>query len=490
MKRIMTALTLSLLLQSTAQAQQRTPAQQLVDAAARALGGVDAVRAARTIVLEGTGENFNLGQNLSPEAPLPRYEVTEFRRATDLSATRWRQDQTRVPRFVTGNTAPVRQISALDGTVAFNVAANGTATRAAADVATARSRELWQHPIAIVQLALRPDVTLSDPRQSGNERLLTVRTTAGMSFTLAIANGTNLPARVSYSMDHTNLGDVEASVEFSDYRPSGGLQLPHRLVTRLDRYTTADLRLTRAQVNAETGDLAAPADVSAAAPPATPPVNIVVEDLAPGVWRLAGQSHHSVVVEFSDHLLLIEAPQNEARALAVIQRARELRPGKPINQVVMTHHHFDHSGGIRAAAAEGLAIITHEGNVPFVRDVLARPHTIAPDALTRRPNPAPRILGVQNTETRNDGVGTVQLHHLTVNPHSETMLIAYLPQQRILIQADMYNPVANPAAGLTFPFAVSLVEHVRKLNLQVDRVAGIHGTIIPWSEVVSAAERR
>jgi glyoxylase-like metal-dependent hydrolase (beta-lactamase superfamily II) len=490
MKRIVIALTISLGLQQATEAQQRTPAQQLVDAAARALGGAESIRSARTLVLEGTGDNFNFGQNLRPDAPLPRFEVTEFRRSVDLTQGRWRHEQTRVPRFVTGNSAPVRQITALDGDVAFNIAASGAATRASHEVAAARRRELLQHPITILQLALRPDVTVSDLRTTGNERSVTVRSPDGTTFTLVVAGNTNLPVRVSYMVDNTNLGDVATIVEFSDYRASGGLQLPHRLVTKLDRYTTADLRVSRAAVNTEVADLAAPQDVRTAAIPAAPAINVLVEDLAPGVWRLAGQSHHSVVVEFRDHLLMIEAPQNEARTLAVIQRARELRPDKPLNQVVMTHHHFDHSGGIRAAAAEGLTIVTQEGNVAFVRDVLRRPHAIAPDALTRKPNPSARVLGIARSETRNDGVGTVQLHHLVGNPHSQTMLFAYLPQHRILIQADLYNPVANAPANLTFPFAANLVEFVRRMNLPVERVAGIHGAVIPWADVVSAAQKR
>src|SRR6202008_3258757 len=93
-----------------------------------------------------------------------------------------------------------------------------------------------------------------------------------------------------------------------------------------------------------------------------PPATVTVEPLGKGLWFLAGQSHHSVLVEFADHLTLIEAPQNDMRALAAIAKARELVPGKPLTHVVNTHHHFDHSGGIRAAVSEDLAVITHKGN--------------------------------------------------------------------------------------------------------------------------------
>ena len=37
------------------------------------------------------------------------------------------------------------------------------------------------------------------------------------------------------------------------------------------------------------------------------------------------------------------------------------RAGKPLTELVVSHHHFDHTGGIRQAIAEGLTIIAHKG---------------------------------------------------------------------------------------------------------------------------------
>ena len=147
--------------------------------------------------------------------------------------------------------------------------------------------------------------------------------------------------------------------------------------------------MTKQTVDADAGDLAAPA--AAASAPAVagpPPANVAAEELAPGVWFLGGQSHHSVLVEFTDHLTLIEAPQNDVRALAVIAKARELRPNKPLTQLVMSHHHFDHSGGVRAAISEGLTVITHKASAALIEDMAKRPHTIVPDALAKNPKPA------------------------------------------------------------------------------------------------------
>jgi hypothetical protein len=159
---------------------------EVIQSVARALGGVEAVRAVRTLLMQGVGENYNLGQNVRPEAPLPRYDVTEFRRVVDLSAQRWRQEQTRVPRFVTGNTAPQQQVAAFDGQgdVAFNVPPTGTAVRASGEVAALRNRELWQHPVAIVQLALSPFVTVSNLRDVGTERLISITARDGTLYML------------------------------------------------------------------------------------------------------------------------------------------------------------------------------------------------------------------------------------------------------------------------------------------------------------------
>lgn len=67
---------------------------------------------------------------------------------------------------------------------------------------------------------------------------------------------------------------------------------------------------------------------------------------------------------------MVEAPEGDARTLAAIAKARELRPGKAMGPLVNTHHHFDHAGGIRAAISQGLPIITHRDNQDFYQRVV------------------------------------------------------------------------------------------------------------------------
>ena len=150
---------------------------------------------------------------------------------------------------------------------------------------------------------------------------------------------------------------------------------------------------------------------------------VAVEPVGKGIWWLAGSGNHrSVVFEFDDHLTLFEVPVSEERSKAVIDKARTLSP-KPLTHVVVSHHHFDHSGGLRVAVAEGLTIVTHRLNEPFFRALVARPHTVEPDALAKAPRDLTLEL-VDDTLTLKDATMEVQLYHLLDNERDGTNLFA------------------------------------------------------------------
>jgi glyoxylase-like metal-dependent hydrolase (beta-lactamase superfamily II) len=141
---------------------------------------------------------------------------------------------------------------------------------------------------------------------------------------------------------------------------------------------------------------------------------------------------------------------------------------------------------VRAAISEGLTIVTHSGNAAFVRNVAHRPHTLQPDALARAPK-SPTIIAVGDKRVFQDRSRTVELYHVRGNPHSSTMLMAYLPTERMLIEADAYNPPApNAPPPPAFPFAANLVQNVERLGLRVERVAALHGRVVPFSEIREA----
>jgi glyoxylase-like metal-dependent hydrolase (beta-lactamase superfamily II) len=458
-----------------------TPEQQFLSDAATALGGRERILAAKTLLLEGTGTQYNLGQDVVPGASGQTFTVSAYRRAVDLAGGRTRVELTRKPNFTFfQGPAAQTQVQGLDGAVGYNVAPNGNATRVPDTAAADRRAELQQHPLLALRAALDPMATLSNLRTDGGESILDV-TSGGQTFTLAIDAATKLPSRVSATRYNVNLGDVAISTTFGGYEAVNGLQMPASLVSRTDDFTTAEITVTTQSVDADTGDLAAPAAAASAPAVSAPaPPMVTAQELSKGIWMLGGGSHHSYLVEFADHLMLIEAPQNEARALAVIAKARELRPGKPLTQLVNSHHHFDHTGGVRAAIAEGLSVITHQGNVAFFEAVAKRAHTVVPDALAKSPKPL-AIEGVSDRKTISDGTMSVDLYTVA-GPHSSTMLMAHFPKERLLVEGDVYTP-----GGAVQMYAGAFLEEVKKRNLRIDRIAPLHGAIGPYAQFLKEA---
>lgn len=467
------------------------PAQSpAFDAAVRAMGGRERLLAVRTLVLEGTGDNLNVGQNHTPFAD-SRFEVTAFRRAYDFTNSRWFQDQTRVPRFATANVAPQRQRVGLDAatdTIAYNVSPTDVMGRASAQVAADRVHELVLHPVGFVRAALAAGTEITEEPAAGGQRRVRINR-GGAKYAMYVDSATSLPVRTERVVYQPMLGDVALLLELGDWKPVGALQLPMRLTQKYESlFTIADLRLSAAQVNADVGNLAVTDSVRAAAPPQPAAPTIVVDTIAPGVWSVAGQSHHTIAIEQSGALVLVEAPLGEARTLAAIEAARALRPDKPATLLINTHHHFDHAGGIRAAIAQGLTIVTHDANRDFYeRVVFPRRHTIQADRLAQSPKPM-RLMPVSDRWTRPDSLRPIQVF-AAPSEHAGSMLVVYLPTERILIQADLYNPPPPNAVNPVFPFAKALVEVVERRGLAVDRVVGIHGRPVPWSDVVAATQR-
>ena len=164
------------------------------------------------------------------------------------------------------------------------------------------------------------------------------------------------------------------------------------------------------------------------------------------------------------------SPSNDARTEAAIAEAKRTVPGKPIRYLVNTHGHFDHSGGLRGFVAEGITIVTHQLNKPYFEQILAFPHTINPDRLARAPR-APVIEGVADVRVLSDSTRTLALHHVRGNLHNDTLLMAYLPKEKLLMQADAF--AARPPGARPLPpgrpFTVNLWENIQRPKPDVEK---------------------
>jgi glyoxylase-like metal-dependent hydrolase (beta-lactamase superfamily II) len=218
-------------------------------------------------------------------------------------------------------------------------------------------------------------------------------------------------------------------------------------------------------------------------------VKVDAQKLGDGAWFLAGGTHNSVLVEFKDYVAVIEGPLDEDRSLAVIAEVKKLVPNKPIRYLINTHHHFDHSGGIRTYVAEGATIITHEMNKPFYEKTFAMPRTLMPDKLSQNPKEA-KFETVTDKKVLTDGVRTLELYAVPTG-HNAGLVIAYLPKEKVLIEPDLFNPPppdAPPPAAVS-PYTAGLQEKLQQLKLDVRTIAPLHGRIVPVAELRKALKK-
>jgi glyoxylase-like metal-dependent hydrolase (beta-lactamase superfamily II) len=221
-------------------------------------------------------------------------------------------------------------------------------------------------------------------------------------------------------------------------------------------------------ITAPQGRGGAPAAAAAANPPAQS------EKVGEGVYLITG-GYAVIAVDFKDYVAIIESGQNEPRALAVIAETKRLMPGKPIRYLINTHSHIDHSSGLRGFVAEGSTILTHQVNKAYLEKTLSLPHLLNPDK-AQQLGKKPVIEAVGEKKVLTDGVHTIELHHLKNFGHHDGMLVAYLPNEKLLLEADGYNPQAASATPPSppSPFTVSLLDNILRLKLDVQRIVPVH----------------
>jgi glyoxylase-like metal-dependent hydrolase (beta-lactamase superfamily II) len=484
--------------------QATTPERQLVTRAADALGGRDRVMALRTLQIIGYGElaYFNGGGNITgdPDAPQKWQEVLEYTRTIDLEHWRTRVQQRLKMDFVFASTAGQlglnRTNETLDGDIAYNIgggflaaAQSGTPQPQPAGPAAARQRrvELLAHPITIVRAALDATTRLSNLRKQGNLQLVDVTVRQGDTLTLAVHATSNLPAWVSYVGPNVNLGDVTYRTAFTGYFPVSGVQLPTGIATTIDfrNVVQSKLYIDRNIVDAPIDDLSAPESVRAARPPQGAPGggagNLQPMKVADHVWFLNGNTFF----EFDDHFVMVEANRTDAALQAVLKAANALVPGKRVTQVIQSHHHFDHSAGLRAAVAEGLTVISRRGNEGIFQEMVARPAKLFPDALGRSPKPL-RFIPVDDHLKLKDSTNEIDIYHIVGNYHMADGVIVHVPASNLLVEADLTTQEWD------FNWwGDSLMNNIEYRKITVDTNLAVHSQKpFPLAEVVSAIERQ
>jgi glyoxylase-like metal-dependent hydrolase (beta-lactamase superfamily II) len=326
------------------------------------------------------------------------------------------------------------------------------------------------------------------------QKVISVMRPDNQQLSLSFDAQTNLLTRYGYLYADPITGDSEIAQTYSGYRTVGKLKLPSGRVLYNSGGPVQETEYTDLQINtrpAESVFQGPDGFEKLAAPPGTPPPP-AVSKIADDVYLLqglAGGTHNTLFVAFNDHVLVLEAPEqiiyanNSVQALAKI---KETVPGKPIKYLVLTHHHSDHAGGFREYAAEGVTIVTTAGTKSFLEKAATAESSLLPKLSQKL-----TIETIANKKrVFQDDKHIVEIYDIGPNPHANEILVAYLPKEKILFQADLLNPAANGTIPIAQDTTISFSEKLEQLGLQVEKIYGVHGRATTPEELRTSIEKR
>ncbi len=432
----------------------------------------------RTIEYSGTGKWYQFGQAPAPALSWPPFDVSAYTASINYEtpAARIQMTRTQVVEPERARPAPVEQKvdQYISGQAAWNMAAPAGSAPGAAPgpqpqpaAVEERTMEIWSTPHGFLRAALANNGA-SQSTGGGSE----VTFTAGKNKYVGTINARNQVEKIQTWIDNPVLGDTLVETTFSDYRDFDGVQFPAHIVRTQGGHPVLDLTMASVRANAAV-DVQVP---DAARNASLPAVQATADKLADGVWYIKGGSHHSVAIDQRDRIVVVEAPQNEARSLAVIAKVKETIPNKPIKYLVNTHAHFDHSGGLRTYVDEGATIVTHEKNRPYYEEAWRAPHSLNPDRLEQSKKPA-SFETFTDKHTLTDGQRSIEIYPIQNSGHNDAFAMVYLPAEKILVEVDAYTPAAAdaPPPSMPNPFSVNLYQNIERLKLDVRQIAALHG---------------
>lgn len=452
-------------------------AREVLATGIKAMGGLEELRKIDDVTRELTGIRADEGQGMMPILPRvgkpPATNHPKIKSVRDIRGQRTFDETEDV--IFGGQPIKVRSITA--GTMAFSIFDITKNLRIpTAPATTVRSTRFRRYPETLLLAALNRPETL---RWQGEwdfegrtQNVIGFADVDGTEVSLYFDQRTGLLTKTESLSDDPVLGDVLLETIYSDWRTVEKLILPFRITDRIGGAVQQELQTSSIALNTRPADdLFSMPEGYAKIDPVQPTPTI--KKLSDGVYAILGP-YNSVFVAFKDYVLVLEAGLNNRYSQASIAEIKKVVPDKPIRYLVSTHFHFDHLGGVRSYIAEGTTILTTPTAKTIIEYAASAAHTMRPDALSLNPK-APVIETIKGRRIFDDGSRRVELYQIA-SPHVGEMIIAYLPKEKLLFEADMLDipEAGTPPAG---DDTVDLAEQIKKLGLNVEQIIPVHGRI-------------
>jgi glyoxylase-like metal-dependent hydrolase (beta-lactamase superfamily II) len=503
-----------------------TREQGLVSRAAAAMGGAQALGSIKTVSSSGTSKWWDPEQSDAPGGE-PRFAAEgKLDTVADIASRTSRFDYQKNFAYPAPRTFSYSEIVTPQAGYVIGVDSNGRNAESLKSNPPAHSMSGYR--LATTQRErTRASVTglisamLANPEavQPAADIVVQGRSLPAVSYRgliVAFDPQTGLPERVR-TLDYDNIwGDVTYDYVYSQWRDIGGIKTPMSRKYELNGRMVQEIELANVRFNQpiDQARLQIPAEVLAnAAKPASGNVpyqwvirrqfigtymdsdnvsydtkgspGLRLQELAPGTFHVTGGTHNSLLVEMSDHLIVVDAPVTDAQSMWLVNAAKARFPNKPIRWVVLTHHHMDHAGGVRGLLGDGATLVVGQGAWQHFTRVLAAPTTRNPDL---KPADFSRtaIMEVPQSHVMTDDRGRQVMVYLIDNPHAKGMLMAWVPDAKLGYVTDIWTP-GPPLPAKPNPGLLSVVTAVKKIGIQPERFAGGHGSVAPYAQLAVMA---
>jgi glyoxylase-like metal-dependent hydrolase (beta-lactamase superfamily II) len=447
--------------------------------------GADKVK---SLDVTGSGLYYHLGGSGIAGEQWPKFNLKKYHQQLDYDAPGMKLDLVLTQALFPPRGAgfqPIRGTKTrrwyLNGTTGWGLNRKGKAREGRS--AARALHAMWTTPHGVVKALQKANATFSTKSSGGKTYNTATFGSKGAFTALAWFSKEGLLRGVDAKISNDIYGDMHSTTVYMDYKIIDGVQFPTTIKVTYGPHPAFELNAKDVKINASV-DVALPEKVGKRK------YGVKSKEVAPGIWYLRGSSHHSVAIEMKDHAVVYEGPLNDARGSAVYNAVRKLIPSKKIKYVINSHHHFDHSGGLRAFASKGVPILTHETNKPFYTQAYAGKDMVNPDMLAKSGKRA-KFITMDGKKVMSDGSRTIELYSLKGNVHAETNIIAYLPKEKILIVADAYSarkiykkPVNKKKIH---PARAQLWKTLSTLGLDIETVLPIHGKKVDIEQIRFAA---
>jgi glyoxylase-like metal-dependent hydrolase (beta-lactamase superfamily II) len=483
---------------------QRKDVKDVLRDVAKAMGADEV----KSLQYSATGFYFWMGQGYRNTDPWPKFTLRNYTRMLDYDNNAYEEklawtespadfaNQQRGGGLTPLKGEGMRQDNFLAGNYSWNLGANGNVATQSAGITEERQVRLAITPDGWIKAATNSNSTITRKKVDGKPMTVISFTLNGKYKVNGYIDDENMLDKVETWISQPILGNMHVEVAYSDYKDFSGFKLPTKIVQKEGGYPVLDLMVTNVIPNA-TVNISVP-DVARTAPS---PARVVTQPLADHVWILRSGTQ-SLAVEFKDYVTIIDGAGDEQRSQGVYAETKKMVPDKPVRYVINTHHHLDHSGGLRTFVARGATIITAEENKPYFEKIFKMPHTLDPDELAKNPQPA-KFITVRDKYVLSDGDQSIELYRLLDNKypdhhnsHAPDLLIAYLPKSKVLAEADFFNP-GGPPPGPGAPIGtINLIgskevlrDNILRLKLDVQQFVPMHGNgVVPFADLQRGIE--